>query len=133
MDGANVNEKLEEPLSDKLELPKNDNIFRPEDIAAAFFMKEKWNLKRILTNMSVKQIRRFVMHVAAYPMHDPGDTPKTDAEKSAAHLFNEMVTNKTMMQLAVEMEKAEAASNKITLEENNKTEEIKGELNGKET
>lgn len=82
---------------------------RPEDIAAAFFKKEKPRLRGLLMNMSAKQIRRFVMHVAAFPMHDAGDNPKTDAERRAAYLFNEMVTNKTLMILSLEMQKVDEA------------------------
>jgi hypothetical protein len=81
----------------------------PEDVAAAFFQREKPRLKGLLSNMSSKQIRRFVMHVVSYPMCDAGDMPVTDNEKRAAYLFAEMMTNKTIMQLTLEMQKVDEA------------------------
>jgi len=85
------------------------SIGNPEDIAAAFFKKEKPHLKLLLTKMSAKQLRRFVMNVAAFPLVDPGDLPKTPEEKQAAYIFSEMTLNKSLMILAAEMKKAEEA------------------------
>ena len=94
MDGTNTTEATPE-------------IGSPEDLAAAFFKKEKPHLKMLLQKMSAKQLRRFVMNVAAFPLVDKGDLPQTEEEKQAAYIFSEMSLNKTLMILSVEMKKAE--------------------------
>lgn len=87
-------------------------IGNPEDIAAAFFMKEKPRLKFLLKNLSAKQLRRVIMNVASFPLTDPGDLPKTKEEKDVAYIFSEMTLNKSVMILTKEMQKAEEALKK---------------------
>lgn len=88
----------------------------PADAAAVFFSREKPMLKSLLNGMSVKQIRRFVIHVASYPLLDAGDVLQSEEEKRAAYLFGEMVWNRVIMQMQVEMEKTEAAMKQRELE-----------------
>lgn len=108
-----------------VEIPADANvtiqdIHQPEDIAAAFFQRSKPVLKKLLGTMSAKQMRRFVMHVGSYPHHDKGDLPRTEEEKKAAYILNEMMFNKTIMQLAAEAQKVDEAQ---------KQEELQKELN----
>lgn len=84
----------------------------PEDLAAAFFMKEKPRLKFLLKNLSAKQLRRVIMYVASHPLTDPGDMPRTKDEKDAAYIFSEMSLNKSVLVLSAEMQKAEQALKK---------------------
>jgi hypothetical protein len=107
------------------EAPKSSAIHKPEDIASAFFSMEKPNLKKLLKEMSSKQLRRVIMNVASFPMIEPGDKLQTEYEKRAAYLFNEMVTNKTIIQLSYEMQRAEEAAKQLEqgVEENGKEEE----------
>lgn len=102
-----------------LEHKENINMGEPEDYAAAFFKKQKPVLKSLLNEMSAKQIRRFVMHVAAFPLHNEGEVPKGKEEIFAARIFNEMVHNRMIMQLAAEWKKVEETTKMQT---NNETE-----------
>lgn len=115
-------------MSDSVEQTQQEQVVAqpahsPADVAAAFFLKSKAEIKHLLTNMSAKQIRRFTMHAISYPMCDAGDMPKTGEEKRAAYLFNEMIQHKLIMQLATEMAKVEEADKVIQAsnegEENN--------------
>lgn len=89
-----------------------DQVNRPEDVAAAFFKKEKPVLKMLLSKMSAKEIRRTVMNAAAFPLIDKGDVPTTPEGKRAVLLIEEMLMNKSLMVLTQEFQKAEAAMNK---------------------
>lgn len=104
----------------------------PADAAAVFFSREKPLLVSLLNGMSVKQIRRFVVHVASYPLLGPGDILQSEEEKRAAYLFGQMVWNKSIMQLQLEMEKHEAAMKQQQELENNKqaTDVAEGSSNG---
>lgn len=105
------------------EAAPRQEVHNPEDIAAAFFKKEKNSLINLLKTLSAKQMRRTLMHVVSYPMIGPGEIHLSDVEKRCAYLINEMMFNKNVMQLAYEMQKVEAAQNK---QEETKT----GETNG---
>lgn len=90
------------------------------DVAAMFFMMNEKKLKNSIHKMSRKQMLRMVMAVASYPLIKNEYLPKTDEEKSAAYLFNEMTFNKNIMQLQVEAAKMEEAMKQEQENESNK-------------
>lgn len=77
------------------------------DKAAAFFQKSAADLQIHLNGMSLREIKRMVMNVATYPYLDRAYTVKRGSiEEKASYRFNEMVWQKTIMQLQFEQEKA---------------------------
>lgn len=112
-DGNNT--PVQEVVENTALTPKNEfteGRFDPADVTAAFFKKQKPVLKRLLSQMSAKQMRRFVMNVAAFPLVDKGDLPQTQQEKDAAYIFSEMSLNKSLMIMTEEFKRTEAAMNK---------------------
>lgn len=114
MSGNKVEETIQDTPSEELDLSKvtpqeTFNGFAAEDVTAAFFKKQKPVLKSLLSKMSAKAVRRFVMNVAAFPLVDKGDLPQTEEEKQAAYIFSEMTLNKSLMVLTQEMKKVEQA------------------------
>lgn len=83
----------------------------PEDIAAAFFKLNFTKLVNITNKMSLRQLKRLVVQVAAYPFTPTAYEPRSQDERIAAYTFNEMVTNKVVMQLAFEAQKIQEKQN----------------------
>lgn len=102
----------------------------PYDKAAAFFQKSAIDLEILLNNMSLRALKRMIMNVATYPYLDRNYTVKKGSnEEKASYRFNEMIWQKTIMQLQFEQEKALKAmeDEKLNNESNNSL--IKGEQN----
>lgn len=97
----------------------------PEDSAAAFFMKNQKLIRPAIDNMSQNQLRRFLYNLISHPFILPGQELKTQLEKEAFHVANNMVENKILMRLAMEIEKVENAQKII---EENKLKEENGSL-----
>jgi hypothetical protein len=82
----------------------------PADKAAAFFQMSALKLKSLIDNMSLRELKRMVMNVGTYPYLDRNyEVKKGSVEEKATYCFNEMVWQKTIMQLQFEQEKAEKA------------------------
>lgn len=97
------------------------------DKAAAFFQRSAVDLNMLLNGMSLRAIKRMVMNVATYPYLDRNYEIKRDSvEAKASYRFNEMVWQKTIMQLEFEQEKAmkalaEENTNTLSLEKGTNT------------
>ena len=102
---VNVNDMSREQLEQVIKTQQHS----PEDVAAAFFALEMPRLRAAILTMSQKQLRRFLFNLVAYPLVPEGAEMKTDLEKSAYYLAEQMISNKTMMQLHAEMQRAENA------------------------
>lgn len=83
-----------------------------EDIASAFFLKNKNHLKALIGKMSAKQLRRTIMNSGSYPFTAAGEQPRTKEEKEATHIFGQMAHLKAMIIMAEEVKRVEAALNK---------------------
>jgi hypothetical protein len=80
------------------------------DKAAAFFKKSAAELANLVPNMSKRALERMIMHVATYPLLGKEYIVKIGSiEHKAAYRFNEMVMQKTIMQLQFEADKAQKA------------------------
>ncbi len=109
----------------------------PADKAAAFFQKSVMDLKVHIDQMSLRALRRMILYQATYPFLGKEYTLKKGSpEFKAAYRFNEMITQKVLMQLQYEHEKAMKAmedgktDNQLTLnkgETDNGTEQSKDE------
>lgn len=80
-------------------------VHSPADVAAAMFARRLPILQNIVRKLSMKQIKRVVMNVASYPLVGDKYKPQDQTEKDAIYHFNEMVTEKMIMQLSLEQEK----------------------------
>lgn len=108
-----------------------DPTGQPADKAAAFFKKSAQELNRLLSDMSLRECKRMIMNVAAYPFVDMRPVKKGSNEEKASYFFNEMIMHKTIMQLQYEQEKAIKAMEE---EKNLNQSLIKGEnTNGENT
>ncbi len=111
----------------------------PADKAAAFFQKSVMDLKIHIDQMSLRSLKRMILYQATYPFLGKEYTLKKGSpEFKAAYRFNEMITQKVLMQLQYEHEKAMKAmedgkadlNNQLTLnkgETENGTEQSKNE------
>lgn len=86
--------------SQAVQMPNN-----PEDAAAAFFAMNEKRFVNLLSKTSLKGLKRVIYNVATYPIGLRNVTLQED-EKELAYIFNEMVLNRSIMQLHLEMEKA---------------------------
>ncbi len=102
----------------------------PEDSAAAFFMKNQQLIRPAVDAMSQNQLRRFLYNLISHPFILPGQELKSQLEKEAFHVANNMVENKILMRLAHEIEKVEQAQKII---EENKAKENETKTQGEET
>lgn len=102
----------------------------PADMAASFFTLNEKKLHSLIRNMSIRQLRRMIMAVASFPLKGEY-APKTPEEKNAAYLFNEMCFNRSIMQLQLEMKRADEA-NKKELEMQQVQESCMQEITNKE-
>lgn len=98
----------------------------PADKAAAFFMKSAQELSRLIKDMSLRELKRMVMNIAAYPYIDIKVPKKGSIEERATYFFNEMTTHKMIMQLQFEQEKV---LKEMEEEKNNNQSLIKGDTN----
>jgi hypothetical protein len=88
------------------------DIGSPEDYAAMFFRLNLVKLKTNLFKLSQNQLRRVILTAATYPLNEYDHTTKAQEEKSVLHILNEMMNQKAIMQLHVEMEKTQVAMDK---------------------
>lgn len=118
-------ERLEEAMLAKEAAENIDG--NHADKAAMMFKMQLPRFHAIVKQLSMKQMRRVLMNVASFPLADDRFKPQSELEKKAAYFFNELVTEKTVMQLYLEQEKAIKA-----MEEEQKTKsQEKGEEDGK--
>lgn len=105
---------------------KNDQN-TPEDIAAAFFTLEYPRYKAMLDTLSRNELVRLCLNLAGDEYVPVKNKPKSEKEKAAFYLGNEMVRNRAIMQLAYEMQKAEEAQQIL---QENKQEKLNNTPNG---
>lgn len=115
-------EKINELLDPKNLEQAPAPIHTPEDTAALFFKMNKDKLKQNLAKLSQRQLKRVIMTAAAYPLTDHEHDGASDIEKNSLYLLNEMLINKSVMLLSVEMAKAEQAFNESKQEASKGTE-----------
>lgn len=119
-------ETLEKALVAKEEESQQQHT--PADVAAMYFKRHLPVLKELTRDLSAKQMRRVFMNVATYPLLGDKYKPQSELEKKACHFFNEMVTERIIMQLQVEQEKVLKA---MEQKQNNEQQaQEKGEENG---
>lgn len=109
MDDLAGNPSLPEKFEDAVPEYTKKERYAPEDLAATFFKMQAPKLSRLLHEMSAKQLRRIIFNVVSFPLIDTKYAPKVQEEKDAVYLMTEMMFNKSIMQLTIEMQKAEAA------------------------
>src|SRR5271165_5299706 len=101
-------DQLEQAMVDKALAEDPSGL--PQDKAAAFFKRGAAELVILLNDMSLREMKRMIMNVATYPHLDRNYEIKRDSiEFKASYRFNEMVWQKTIMQLSVEADKVEKA------------------------
>lgn len=112
--------QTEIPVVNRSEAPKEGEVHKAEDIAAAFFRLNEAKLVHQLDKLSIKQLRRVLYNACAYPFVKEDYKPETTEEQDCAYVVHEMMLNKTIMQLSFEMEQAEKATkNQESNETNN--------------
>ena len=84
--------------------------YSPEDLAAAFFTLNHKRLLQGLSHMSKRQLIRVCYHVCCMGLQDTKAQLQDDVEKRCAYVMNEMITNRVIMQLHAEMDKADKAA-----------------------
>ena len=99
----------------------------PADVAALYFKRHLPVLKELARDLSAKQMRRVFMNVATFPLLGDKYKPQSELEKKACHFFNEMVTERIIMQLQVEQEKV---LNAMEQKQTEQQAQEKGEENG---
>lgn len=80
----------------------------PADVAAAFFKLNSGKLKNILSKLSMNQMRRVIWEATCFPLIPGSQSKKEDIEKQALHVINEMLMNKAVMQLEIELQRIQA-------------------------
>lgn len=81
----------------------------PADMAAMFFSMNEKKLQVALGQLSIRQARRIIYNLASYPLGKSTNYAlKTDAEKSVVYITNEMLNNKQVMAMAIQLEAAQA-------------------------
>ena len=86
----------------------------PEDHAAAFFRLQQPTFAKLLSEMAPYQLRRAILNAVTYPFNGTEYAPESEEEKQFAYLVHELMLNRTIMQLAFEMQKAEEGLQKQT-------------------
>lgn len=111
MSDQSTNEKfdLENLTREKLDTMYQTGSLTPEDAAAAFFSLEQPRFKELINNMSLRELKRLIYQLVSYPLTEKQYAPQTDIERKAFYIGNEMVQNRAMMQLHLEMKKVEEA------------------------
>jgi hypothetical protein len=96
---------LEEKMVEKA--LAEDPTGTPADKAAAFFQRSVGDLKVHIDRMSLRGLKRMILYQATYPFLGKEYKLKVGSpEYKAAYRFNEMITQKVLMQLQFEHEKA---------------------------
>ena len=91
-------------------LVQQDMTHKPEDIAAAFFMRQEPKFIQLVDKLSLRAAKRLIMHLALGPLANKDYKLNTDEEKSAAYIGNELIFNRVIMQLSEEMRVADEAA-----------------------
>ena len=89
----------------------------PEDVAAAFFALEYPRFRAMLGELSHNELVRVCLNLAGNEFVPDANKVKSDKEKSAFFLGNEMVFNRAIMRLSFEMQKAEEAQKRLDEQE----------------
>ena len=104
------------------------------DKAAAFFQRSAHDLKILLDKMSLREMKRMIMNVSTYPYLDRNYEVKSGSvEAKASYRFNEIMWQKTIMQLQFEQEKALKAMEEGKDKETGNLTLQKGESSAQET
>lgn len=82
---------------------------KAEDVAAAFFSLEYPRYVTLINQMSQKEMKRLLIHLAAGELAKENKPLVTELEKQAFYVGNEMIRNRTIMQLHYEMMRVEQA------------------------
>lgn len=98
----------------------------PEDIAAAFYTKHHQRLLNNLSQMSKRQLVRVAYHVATNGLTHKDFKLNDDIEKQTAYTMLEMISNRVIMQLHAEMEKALTNEQKSDIINESKENETNG-------
>lgn len=95
---------------------------RPEDLAAAFFSMEYPKFVKMVNDLSYNQLIRLCINLAGNEFVPDKNKLKTEEERHAFFLADQMIHNRTIMRLHFEMEKAAEAEKQQTKgeEENGK-------------
>lgn len=103
----------------------------PEDIAAAFFSLEYPKYRAMLSTLSMNELIRLSLNLAAGEMTPELNQLKTDKERKAYYLGDQMIQNRSIMRLAFEIQKAEEAQAKEqeNLKDTNELLEVQPPLN----
>ena len=104
---------------DQLLRDMNDSEHSPEDVAAAFFQRHVNVLKSLVTSkqLSLRGLRRVFINVALGPYSPTGYNPANEVERKLVYHFQKCVDARQMMQLGVEMARAEQAIKKAKADE----------------
>lgn len=105
----------------ELEADLKNNKHSPADVAAAFFALEYPRYRALLNELSQNELIRLCLNLAGNEFVPEANRLKSEKEKSAYYLGNQMVFNRSIMQLTVEMERAEAAQKAQEEREKNST------------
>lgn len=110
----NIDTNVEPLVKDmtREQVTQNMEKHAPEDIAAAFFGMEQPNLKRLIDGLSHRQLKRLVFQLVSHPFTPAQYVPTSEEEKKAFYLGNEMIQNRMIMQLSMEMQKVHEAEQK---------------------
>lgn len=97
----------------------DQNPHGPEDIAAVFFQRHTPVFINAVNKLSFRQLKRVLINLTLGPLAPREYLPSKEIEKHAAYIGNELIFERVIMQLHVEMQRAQEAENKtLTSEEN---------------
>lgn len=99
----------------------------PADAAAAFFSLEYPRFRGMLNTLSHNELIRVCLNLAGNEFVPEQNKLKSDKERSAFYLGDQMIFNRSIMRLQLEMERAEQAQK--MLDQNEKQQETKEENN----
>lgn len=112
---------------------KDIDKHNPEDIAAVFFQRHESEYVKYVNTLSNRGLKRLCMHLALGPLANKDYKMKDNNEKHAAYIGNELVMERVLMQLSVEVQKAEEAQKQIDAQANEEILNTKSETEGEQT
>lgn len=107
---------------------KQNTALPPEDIAAAFFKLEYPRFKAMLDTLSRNELERLCLNLAGGELVPIQNQLKSEKEKTAYYIADQMIFNRVIMRLSYEMQKAQEAE-QILNQKNEQTTETQGEQN----
>lgn len=117
----------ETPLPPTGQTPvKTEQLYSPEDIAAAYFTRAFPRMKQLVMDMSKKELQRVIICAAAYPLTPAGFSIRSEREGMLAHDLEHMVMSKSVMIAAmIEFKKQQESAAENTKEISEETENEK--------